>query len=106
VTAVSLSVPYYSIFLAPRFYNRLVFDFTRCTIQITLQVNVAAMLCICPFEMLDSNLSWSSAVPITFVVLRISYYSPEIINLLFTRCINNFKIQQLYVLPTLYLCVV
>jgi hypothetical protein len=28
------------------------------------------------------------------------------VNLLVTRCINNFNIQQLYVLPTLYLCVV
>jgi hypothetical protein len=27
-------------------------------------------------------------------------------NLLVTRCINKFKIQQLYVMPTLYLCVV
>jgi hypothetical protein len=27
-------------------------------------------------------------------------------NLLVTRCINKFNIQQLYVLPTLYLCVV
>jgi hypothetical protein len=27
-------------------------------------------------------------------------------NLLVTRCINNFNIQQLYVLPKLYLCVV
>jgi hypothetical protein len=28
------------------------------------------------------------------------------VNLLVTRCINNFNIQQLYVLATLYLCVV
>jgi hypothetical protein len=28
------------------------------------------------------------------------------INLLVTRCANKFNIQQLYVLPTLYLCVV
>jgi hypothetical protein len=28
------------------------------------------------------------------------------INLLVTRCINKFNIQQLYVLPTLYLCIV
>jgi hypothetical protein len=27
-------------------------------------------------------------------------------NLLVTRCINKFNFQQLYVLPTLYLCVV
>jgi hypothetical protein len=27
-------------------------------------------------------------------------------NLLVTRCFNKFNIQQLYVLPTLYLCVV
>jgi hypothetical protein len=29
----------------------------------------------------------------------------EDLNLLVTRCINKFNIQQLYVLPTLYLCV-
>jgi hypothetical protein len=28
------------------------------------------------------------------------------VNLLITRCINKFNIQQLYVLPKLYLCVV
>jgi hypothetical protein len=28
------------------------------------------------------------------------------INLLVTRCINKFNIQQLYALPTLHLCVV
>jgi hypothetical protein len=27
------------------------------------------------------------------------------LNLLVTRCTNKFNIQQLYVLPTLYLCV-
>jgi hypothetical protein len=31
---------------------------------------------------------------------------PRTINLLVTRCTNKFNIQQLYVLPTLYLCVV
>jgi hypothetical protein len=29
-----------------------------------------------------------------------------VLNLLVTRCINKFNIQQLYALPTLYLCVV
>jgi hypothetical protein len=30
---------------------------------------------------------------------------PVTINLLVTRCTNKFNTQQLYVLPTLYLCV-
>jgi hypothetical protein len=33
-------------------------------------------------------------------------YVLRTINLLVTRCINNFNIQQLYALPTPYLCVV
>jgi hypothetical protein len=40
-------------------------------------------------------------------VVRASYLIQVlcILNLLVTRCTNRFNIQQLYVLPALYLCV-
>jgi hypothetical protein len=48
-----------------------------------------------------------------YLLMRLRLFNSEdttvkvqIINLLVTRCINKFNIQQLYVLPTLYLCVV